>query len=136
MKMNTNTLSPDLEYYIGRLQPQYESAGQAEIGRMLDEYGIPFFYKQATLICQDGHREIWRPNFTLPTYDNIVIEYSTNGSRISDQAVKSNAYRQNHIAAVFLDESDLAKAAWQQRLYDRLQELYSQPFAHRCDQPR
>jgi hypothetical protein len=131
--MTTNTLSPDLEYYMGRLQPQYESAGQAEIGRMLDEYGIPFFYKQATLICQDGRRRIWHPDFTLPTYDNIVIEYNSNGACIPDQAVKGNVYRRNHIAALFLDESDLARPDWQQRLYDRLQELYSQPFAHRCD---
>jgi len=131
--MTTNTVSPDLEYYIGRLQPQYESAGRAEIGRMLDEYGIPFFYKQATLICQDGRRRIWRPDFTLPTYDNIVIEY--NGC-IPDPAVKGDVYKQNNIAALFLDQSDLAGPDWQQRLYDRLQELYSQPLTYRCDQRR
>jgi len=39
--MSTKTLSPDLEYYIGKLQPQYESKGQEMIGRMLDQYGIP-----------------------------------------------------------------------------------------------
>ena len=54
--MSTETLSPDLEYYIGKLQSQYESAGQEKIGRMLDKYGIPFFYKQATLICDNGRR--------------------------------------------------------------------------------
>ena len=134
--MTTNTLSPDLEYYIGKLQPQYESAGQAKIGRMLDEYGIPFFYKQPTLICQDGRRKIWRPDFTLPTYDNMVVEYNANGRCIPDPAVKGDAYRQNNIAALFLEESDLAKPDWQKLLYDRLQESYSQPFAHRCDQRR
>ena len=134
--MKTNTLNQDLEYYVGKLQPQYQFAGQAKIGRILDEYGIPFFYKQATLICQNSHREIWHPDFTLPTYDNIVIEYGAGGRHIPDQAVKSNVYRQNHIAAVFLNESDLARPDWQQRLYDRLQELYNQPFAHRCDQRR
>ena len=132
--MKTNT--PDLEYYIGKLQPQYQTAGQAKIGRMLDEYGIPFFYKQATLICQNSHREIWHPDFTLPTYDNMVIEYNANGTCGPDEYVRQNVYRRNNIAVLFLGRSDLAKSDWQQRLYDRLHELYSQPFANRCDQSR
>ena len=134
--MTSNTLSPDLEYYIGRLQPQYESASQAEIGRMLDEYGILFFYKQATLIYQGGRRKIWHPDFTLPTFDNIVIEYNADAESIRDPAVKGDVYRQNNIAAIFLNKTDLARPDWRQRLYVRLQELYSQPFTSRCNQRR
>ena len=95
--MSTKTLSPDLEYYIGKLQPQYESEGQEMIGRMLDEYEIPFFYKQATLICENGRRTIWRPDFTLPTYNNTVIEYNPNGRFSSGANSKSDVYRQNGI---------------------------------------
>ena len=129
--MNTKTLNQDLEYYIGKLQPQYESAGQEKIGRMLDQYGIPFFYKQATLICDNGRRKIWRPDFTLPTYNNAVIEYNPNDRRTAGAGSKSDVYRQNNVAALFLDRSDLAKPDWQQRLYDRLEEIYHQPFARR-----
>jgi len=127
--MSTKTLGPDLEYYIGKLQPQYESVDQAKIGRMLDQYGIPFFYKQATLVQDNGHRTIWRPDFTLPTYNNAVIEYSQNNGRAASS--KSDLAKQNNIAALFLNQSDLAKPDWQQRLYDRLEQMYHQPFAQR-----
>ena len=129
--MSTKTLSLDLEYYIGKLQPQYESDSQAEIGRMLDQYGIAFFYKQATLICDNSQRTIWRPDFTLPTYNNAVIEYSPNDHRTDSAGSKSDLYRQNNVAALFLDRSDLAKPDWQRRLYDKLEEMYRQPFAQR-----
>ena len=128
--MSTHTLSPDLEYYIGKLQPQYESDGQARIGQMLDQYGVPFFYKQATLICDKGRRKLWHPDFTLPTYNNAVIEYNPNDDRTVGTESKSDVYRQNSIVAIFLNHSDLLGPNWQQQLYDRLEEIYHQPFAH------
>lgn len=129
--MSTKTLSPDLEYYIGKLQPEYEYADQAKIGQMLDQYGIPFFYKQATLISDNGRRTVWHPDFTLPTYNNVVIEYNSNDHRTDSAGSKSDLASQNNIAALFLNRSDLAKPDWQQRLYDRLEEMYHQPFAQR-----
>jgi hypothetical protein len=129
--MSTKTLSPDLEYYVGKLQPQYDSEGQAKIGRMLDEHGIPFFYKQATMVCDNGHRTIWRPDFTLPTYNAAVIEYSPNGACSAGAGSESDLARQNNIAALFLNDSDLACPDWQKRLYDWLEEMYQQPFAQR-----
>jgi hypothetical protein len=128
--MKAETPSRDLEYYVGKLQPQYESQGQAKIGRMLDGYGIPFFYKQATMIFDNGRRTIWRPDFTLPTYNNAVIQYSPNGARCAGS--KSDVAKRNNITALFLNESDLAGTDWQKRLYDRLEEMYRQPFAQRC----
>ena len=132
--MTTNTISPDLEYYIGKLQPQYESAGQAEIGRMLDQYGIPFFYQQPILVCNNGQRQVWRPDFTLPTYNNAVIEYDSIHAATADsrqRSIKEYLYRQNGIAALFLKPSDLARPEWQQQLYDRLEELYHRLPAYR-----
>ncbi|MHC4541007.1 MAG: hypothetical protein ACYTEK_21705 [Planctomycetota bacterium] len=129
--MNTKAVNPDLEYYIGKLQPQYESEGQAKIGRMLDEYGIPFFYRQATMVCDNGRRTIWRPDFTLPTYNNAVIEYSPNGAYSPGAGSKSDLARRNNIAALFLNRSDLAKPDWQRWLYEKLEEMYHQPFARR-----
>ena len=129
--MTTETPSRDLEYYLGKLQPPYESEGQANIGRMLDEYGIPFFYKQATMVLDNGHRTIWRPDFTLPTYNNAVIEYHPNGEGCPNVGNKSDLARRNNIAALFLNESDLVGPDWQKRLYDRLEELYHEPFTQR-----
>ena len=45
MKQNEN-----LEYFMGKLDPPYETKEEAQIGHMLDQFGIPFFYKQATLV--------------------------------------------------------------------------------------
>ena len=129
--MRTEIPSRGLEYYLGKLQPQYESKGQAKIGRMLDEYGIPFFYKQATMVCDNGRRTIWRPDFTLPTYNNAVIQYCQNGEGWPNTGSRSDLARRNNIAALFLKDSDLTGPDWQKRLYDRLEELYHQPFAQR-----
>ena len=123
--MKAKTSDPDLEYYMGKLQPEYESTGQETIGRMLDEYAIPFFYKQPLLIWENGQRRIKRPDFTLPTYNNTVIEYVP----LTDEVAKrdSHLYRANNITALFLRDSDLAEPNWQQRLYEKLEETYHQP---------
>jgi hypothetical protein len=134
--MIAGTTSENLDYYMGKLEPTYESAGQREIARMLDEYRIPSLYKQPMLIHYHGRRTIWRPDFTLPTFDNMVIEYGADRTQPSGRATRSDVYSQNGIAALFLDDSDLAKPHWRQQLYDRLQELYSQPLAHRCNRRR
>lgn len=117
---------------MGKLQSPYESRGQADIGCMLDQYLIPFFYKGPLLICQNGQRKVRRPDFTLPTYNNLVIEYSATDNKAED-AKKSRAqdtvYRDNGIAALFLGAKDLAGPNWQQRLYERMEEIYHQPTA-------
>jgi hypothetical protein len=43
--VKTKTPDPDLDYYVGKLEPEYESKNQQTIGHMLDEYHIPFYYK-------------------------------------------------------------------------------------------
>jgi hypothetical protein len=129
--MKTGTSTPDLEYYMGKLDPEYESRGQAEIGRMLDDYRIPFFYKEPLLVWEDGQRRIRRPDFTLPTYNNTVIEYTPAKDRLAEQ--DKSVYRENNIAALFLGESYLSEPGWQQRLYDKLEEIYHRPPARSRD---
>jgi hypothetical protein len=126
--MKTKTQDPDLEYYMGKLEPPYDSEGQAQIGRMLDDYHIPFFYKEPLLVRENGRCNIRRPDFTLPTYNNTVIEYAP-AKALPVEQVK-DVYRENGIAAVFLDESDLTAPNWQRRLYDILEERYHQPPTH------
>jgi len=137
--LSTRPSSPDLDYYIGRLQPPYDSPDQARIGRTLDRYGIPFFYKQPVLICENGWRTLWRPDFTLSTYNSMVIEYdwARHGALdASNHRTRSDVYRLNGIAALFLEPADLARPHWQQRLYDRLEKSYRQPLAYLRDGSR
>jgi hypothetical protein len=103
---------------------------------MLDQYGIPFFYQQPVLIYVGGRRTIWHPDFTLPTYNSLVIEYDPAGhqaSVASKRHTRSDVYRLNGIAALLLDPSDLARPNWQQGLYDRLEASYRQPLAYLRD---
>lgn len=136
--MTVSTPGPDLEDYMGKRQPPYASAGQAQIGQMLDTYGIPFFYRQPTLICCDGRRRIWHPDFTLPTYDNMVVQYDRGQTTTPGPwpSRESDIYKHNGMAALILAPSDLTGSHWPQRLYDRLEELYSRPWAHRCSVER
>ena len=125
--MIAGTSRGGLEYYVGRLQPEYQCEGHAQIGQMLDQYGIPFSYRQPILICENGRRRIQRPDFTLPTYNNAVLEYDPDNDTNPDKAGRSDIYRRNGIAALFLQPSDLATRHWQERLYNRLERMYRQP---------
>ena len=89
---------------------------------MLPYNPIPFFYKEPLLVWEDGQRKIRRPDFTLPTYNNTVIGY-TPVKDLSTERYKS-VYSENNIAALFLEEHDLLEPGWQQRLYDKLEEIY------------
>ena len=136
--MRTQESGPDLDYYIDGLKPPYDSAGQAKIGHTLDRYGIPFFYRHPVLICENGRRTIWRPDFTLPTYNSMVIEYdwARHGALdASGRHARSDVYRLNGIAALFLEPADLTRPHWQQRLYDQLEKSYHQPLAYLRDDP-
>ena len=126
--MSTKTLSPDLEYYIDKLQPQYESKGQEMIGRMLDKYGIAFYYKDPYLVWENGERKVKRPDFTLPTYNNAVINYTPRLNQVTERA--KDIYRENWTAALFLDDSFLAKPDWQQRLYNELDKIFHQGLVY------
>ena len=63
--MKSETKEQKLEDMLTELDPPYESKEELKIGRMLDQYGIPFFYEQATIIYDQGKNEIWKPAFTL-----------------------------------------------------------------------
>jgi hypothetical protein len=98
---------------------------------MLDEYRVPFFYRNPILVWENGERRIKRPDFILPTYNNTVIEYTP----VPDEAAKrdSRIYKENRIAALFLKDSDLTGPGWQQKLYDKLEERYHHPQGFSID---
>ena len=115
-----------LEDLLEPLEPPYKSRGEAQVGHLLDQYGIPFFYQQPTLIYDRGRHRIWRPDFTLPAYNGLVIEYA-GMMDIPNYAAgirhKQHAYAANGIPALFVYPEDLAERGWPERLVESLHDI-------------
>jgi hypothetical protein len=126
--MNTRTSDKTIEYYLSAPKPEYESKGQEMIGQMLDEYHIAFDYKEPYLVWENGDRRIRRPDFTLLTYNNVVINYIPRLNQVTERI--KDIYRDNWIAALFLDDPFLAKPDWQQRLYNELEKIFHQGLVY------
>jgi len=120
--MNNETDVETLDDQLADLEPPYESEDEARIGHLLDRYGIPFFYRQATIIYNKGKNEIWKPSFALPQYGCSLIDYLQDEAAIPERI---NIYRYNQIPATVLGPSDLDKPNWQESLYEKLQQLTS-----------
>ena len=56
-----NTPDPELEERLTRLEPPYRSRGEAQVGRLLDRYGIPFFHEYPTMVYDRGRHRVWHP---------------------------------------------------------------------------
>ena len=115
-----------LEDQLDILDPPYETMEELKIGRLLDAYGIPFFYKQPTVVMdqQTGQNEMSKPSFTLPQYGCSVIDYIVN---TQDRSTILQTYRYNQIPAVVLGPADLADPHWQQNLYDEIDQQLRLP---------
>jgi hypothetical protein len=113
-------ISETLEDQLTALEPPYETMEELKIGRTLDQYGIPFFYRQPTVIMnqQDKQNEIYTPSFTLPQYGCSVIEYIPNAQ---EQGRIIKTYRYNQIPAVVLGPTELNRPHWQQDLYKKIE---------------
>jgi hypothetical protein len=120
----------ELEDLLTELDPPYESRDELKVGRMLDRYGIPFFYRQATIIYNEGQNEIWKPSFTLYSYGGAVIDYvAGSGENHQEQVLsRDRIYRYNQIPATVLGPPDLDKPKWDEDLYAKLAELYRRAF--------
>jgi len=116
--MNEESGLKILEDELTELDPPYESREEAVVGRLLDKYGILFFYKQATIIHNQGKNEIWNPTFTLPQYGCSLVDYLQDEATIPERI---NIYRYNQIPATVLGPKDLDKPNFQQELYENLQ---------------
>lgn len=55
----------DLDARIAAMEPPYRSRGEAQVGRLLDRYNIPFFYEHPTLIYDRGRYRVWHPYVEL-----------------------------------------------------------------------
>ena len=107
-----------LEDRLGPDEPPYRSRGEAQVGRLLDRYGIPFFYEMPTVIYDRGRFRVWHPDFTLPTYGNLIVEYAGMPDRpayMDGVRHKQQAYRANAMSVLFLYPRDLQGRLWPRR---------------------
>ena len=120
----------ELEDLLTELDPPYETKDELKVGRMLDRYGIPFFYQQATIIYHEGKNEVWKPTFTLYSYGGAVIDYvaGTGQDQREQRLSRDKIYRYNQIPAVVLGPKELDRPNWDEELYKRLEQMYRQAF--------
>jgi len=112
-----------LEDRLGASEPPYRSRGEAQVGRLLDRYGIPFFYEMPTFIYDRGKYRTWHPDFTLPTYGNLIVEYAGMPDRPSYMVGvrhKDQAYSANGAPSLFLYPQDLQGRSWPQQLTQKI----------------
>ena len=118
-----------LEGLLTELDPPYETKEELKVGRMLDRYGVPFFYRQATIVYHEGKNEIWKPSFTLYSYGGAVIDYVADAKDPEEQVLtRDKIYRYNQIPAVVLGPRDLDKPNWGEDLYAKIEQMYRQAF--------
>ena len=114
---------PTLENKIDENLYPYESKDHKEIADTLNNYGIPFFYKQPMLVVENGKRMIEYADFFLPTYNGLAIDYIIE----SNSAIfrrKKNIYQDNQIPAVVIGKKDIKKPNWQSQLHSKLRQVY------------
>jgi len=119
-----------IEDRLGPLEPRYRSRGEAQVGRLLDRYGIPFFHELPTIIYNRGRYRVWHPDFTLPGYNGLVVEYAGMPDRPDYMAgirQKQRAYKANDIPAIFIYPRDL-RGRWPERVAARIAFLGERAF--------
>jgi hypothetical protein len=83
----------ELEELLTELDPPYETRDELKVGRMLDQYGIPFFYQQPTIIYNEGMNEIWKPSFTLYSYGGAMVDYVAGESQQEQRLSREKIYK-------------------------------------------
>jgi len=116
-------ITPALEQRIERSRHRFESKEKAAIADMLQSYGIPFFYKQPTLVNENGQKTIEYVDFFLPTYNGLAIDYVVD-TKSKIYLHKEHIYTQNQMQAVLVTRRDFYDKSWQSRLYKKLEQIY------------
>jgi hypothetical protein len=89
----------------------------------LDRYGIPFFYELPTAVVSRGRRRTWHPDFTLPGYGDLIIEYAGMPDRpeyVAGLSRKRIVYAANHLPALFIYPRDIHGRGWPKELIRRI----------------
>lgn len=117
---------PELEALLARLEPPYRSRGEAQVGRLLDRYGIPFLYEHPTGVYDRGRHRIWHPDFTLPTMNQLIVEYAGMPDRpdyMRGIRHKARVFADNGRRALFVYLQDLRGPSWPGRLIRRIDDV-------------
>ena len=117
------TITPTLDDRVVQSKHRFESKEKAAIAEMLESYGIPFFYKQPTLVNNNGQKTIEYVDFFLPTYNGLAIDYVVD-TKSKIYLRKEHIYTQNRMQAVLVTRRDLYRRDWQSTLYKKLERLY------------
>jgi hypothetical protein len=121
-----------LEDHLAEHEPWYRSRGEAQIGRLLDRYEIPFAYEQP-LRLYDGVR--WRqyvPDFSLPIDRStsrlpLILEYLGMPDRsdyVDRWERKLEVYRMNDVPLKVIRPYDLSGSDWPVRLAQSIRSAY------------
>ena len=126
--------APRLEDRLGPLEPPYKSRGEAQVGRLLDRYGVPFFYEMPVMVQDRGRYRLWHPDFTLPTYGGLIVEYAgvpnAPGPEYRELLQhRAAVYEANAIPAIFILPDDLAEPGWPRLIAGPLEEYGSQRYS-------
>ena len=114
---------PDLEERLEHAP--YKSREDKTIADALDSYGISFFYKQPTLVIENGKRMIEYADFFLPSYNGLAIDYIVE-SNSGVYRRKKNVYQDNQIPAVLVSRKDLMRSDFANRLFNAIDRTYRQ----------
>lgn len=113
----------DLEAALARLEPPYRSRGEAQVGRLLYRYGIPFVYECPTQVYDRGRYRTWHPDFTLIAHGSVVVEYAgmmDDPEYAAGIRHKQRAYAANGIPAFFVYPANLTGPCWPELLARRI----------------
>jgi hypothetical protein len=117
------TITPTLDDRLAQSRRRFDSREKAAIAEMLESYGIPFFYKQPTLVNDNGQKTIEYVDFFLPTYNGLAIDYVVD-TKSKIYLRKEQIYTQNQMQAVLLTRRDFYDKSWQSTLYKKIERLY------------
>jgi hypothetical protein len=127
-----------LEDRLAPWEPPYKSRGEAQVGRLLDRYGIPFFYESPLAVDEGGRERTWHPDFTLFSYRGLVLEYAGMPDRPDYMAgirKKERVYARNRIPALFVYPRDLQGPHWPARVVEGIRAAYHARFSRNGYRP-
>ena len=111
-----------------KTESPYKTREHKTIADALNQYGIPFFYKQPTLVVENGKKMIEYADFFLPSYRGLAIDFIIE----SNSAVyrrKKNVYQDNQVPAILVSRKDIARPDFSSALYKALENSY-RPRSH------
>jgi hypothetical protein len=110
--------------HSGAISNPYKSWGEEQIARLLQRNDICFQYEYPVALIDDGHVRIFYPDFRLPEYGGMIIEYfGVQGDHAYDKQSrrKQNLYQQAGIEAILLTRDSL-RGDWPTKIIGQIED--------------